>query len=172
MVGNIGRHEGKLKPALIGAYLSSPLYFVLEAPVILSSIFGCYAFNSYSKQWRRTPRPKKSLIRRVAFLSLCGTVYLLLWSSWLYFNCKITYQGEGEVLCRDAARHFFKSPMWKEFVSVMKELWRTIQVHGWKEVWSEIVAAFDPVGEKNALKVSYFHQKQFQSNYICCTRCK
>lgn len=145
-----------MKPVLIAAYLTAPLYFFIDSPIFLTSFFGCYVFNSYSKEWRRTPRPKKSFVQRVTFLVICGTVYLLLWSSWLYFNCKVTYQNEEEVKCRDAAKHFFKSPMWREFVSVMKELWESIKVHGWREVWKEIVDAFDPIGEVNALKVSHY----------------
>lgn len=153
LVGNIGRHQGKLKPAIIGAYLTAPLYFMIDSPVFLSSIFASYVFNSHSKEWRRTPKPKKSFSQRLTFIIFCGTLYFSLWSSWLYFNCKITYQNEEEVKCRDAAKHFFKSPMWREFVSVMKELWQSIQIHGWRKVWNQIVEAFDPIGEKNALKV-------------------
>lgn len=155
LVGNIGRHQGKLKPAVTGAYFSAPLFFMLDSPIFLSSLFASFAFNSYSKEWRRAPMPRKTTVQRMTFIVICITVYLLLWSSWLYFNCKITYQNEAEVKCRDAAKHFFKSRIWKEFVSVMKDLWQSIKVHGWKTVWRQIVEAFDPIGENNALRVSY-----------------
>ncbi|GBN25954.1 DnaJ subfamily C member 22, partial [Araneus ventricosus] len=153
LVGNIGRHEGAFSSALIGAYLSLPVYFFYDAPICLTSLASLSYFNSNSKKWRRTPRPQRSFARRIAFLSFCGLIYLSLWGSWMYFNCTIAKEGEEPVKCRDAAKHFFKSPIWKEFVFVMKEIWRTLQEHGWREVWRAIVDSFDPVGERNAMKV-------------------
>ncbi|KFM68877.1 DnaJ-like protein subfamily C member 22, partial [Stegodyphus mimosarum] len=153
LVGNVGRHEGSLRSALAGAYLTIPVYFWLESPIFVSSLASSTFFNKFSMRWRRTPMPRKSFFRRLAFFTFCGILYLSLWGSWLYFNCHITYQDQEHVKCRDAAKHFFKSPICREFVTVMKELWRHVKVHGWREVWKEIVDAFDPVGETNALKV-------------------
>ncbi|GIY22828.1 dnaJ homolog subfamily C member 22, partial [Caerostris extrusa] len=152
LIGNIGRHEGSFTSALIGAYLTSPIYFLYDAPICLTSLASVHYFNS-TKKWRRTPKPQVSLSRRLAFLSFCGVIYLSLWSSWLYFNCTVSIQGQEPVKCRDAAKHFFKSPLWREFVFVMKEIWRTLLENGWREVWNAFVEALDPVGQRNALKV-------------------
>ncbi|GFT80330.1 dnaJ homolog subfamily C member 22 [Nephila pilipes] len=153
LIGNIGRHEGTFSSALIGAYLSFPVYYIYDAPICLTSLASLSYFNSTSKKWRRASKPKKSLPRRLTFLFLCGLIYLSLWSSWLYFNCTIVTRDQEPVKCRDAAKHFFKSPIWKEFVFVLGEIRKTMQEHGWKEVWRSFIEAFDPTGEKNALKV-------------------
>ncbi|XP_054712590.1 dnaJ homolog subfamily C member 22-like [Uloborus diversus] len=170
LVGNIGRHEGRLKASVLGAYLTMPLYWWLESPVFLTSFASASLFNSYSKQWRRTPRQQKSLWRRITFLVLAGLLYSSLWASWLYFNCEITYgKEEVPVKCREAAKHFFKSPLWQEFVKVMKEMWRVFISHGWREVWRELVEALDPTGEANAYKVLGLSesatQEQIKSRY-------
>ncbi|GFR21748.1 dnaJ subfamily C member 22 [Trichonephila clavata] len=152
LVGNIGRHEGTFSSALIGAYLSFPIYFIYDAPVWLTSLASLSYFNSTSKGWRRLPK-SKPLSRRLAFLSFCALIYLSLWSSWFYFNCTIVTQDQEPIKCRDAAKHFFKSPIWKEFVHVWEEIWKTLKEHGWREVWRSFIEALDPTGEKNALKV-------------------
>lgn len=153
LVGNVGRHKGTFSRALFGAYLSFPLYFIYDAPIIVTSFASLSFFNSTTKAWRRNTKPNKSLARRLAFLSCCGFIYLSLWSSWFYFNCTIVTEDEEPVKCRDAAKHFFKSPIWKEFVHVWGEIWNTLKKHGWREVWRSFIESLDPIGERNALKV-------------------
>lgn len=153
LVGNIGREEGAFKLPLIGAYATYPLYFWNINSVFWTSLVSAVCFNNFSKRWRRTPRPSKSLIYRISILLLCVALYASLWCSWLYFNCTITSQDGEEIMCRDAARHFFTSPIWKEFLSVIKDIYHFAKYHGWKEVWHQLIKAFDPSGEANSLKV-------------------
>lgn len=168
LVGNVGRHKGSFKWPLIGAYLTFPLYFWSNNVVFWTSLSSNYFFNSYAKQWRRTPPTRRSFIRRVTVITICSLVYLSLWSSWFYFNCSVV-DNEEEVKCRDAAKNFLKSPVWKECTKVFEELRIYIKIHGWSGLWKEIVAALDPQGEKNALRVlnltSTATQEEITSTY-------
>ncbi|XP_054168096.1 dnaJ homolog subfamily C member 22-like [Oppia nitens] len=152
-VGNVGRQRGSLKGPLIGAYLTAPLYLFSQNVVFWTSLSSNYFFNNYSKQWRRTPPKRRSLCRRISILIFFGLIYLSLWSSWFYFNCSVVDKNEEEIKCRDAAKNFLKSPIWKECTKVFDELKLYIQIHGWSGLWREIVSALDPQGESNALKV-------------------
>lgn len=90
----------------------------------------------------------------------------MLWGSWFYFNCKVDSSEDDQepVKCRDAAKHFFTSPIWNEFLNVMKEIWRALQEHGFRECWKQLVGALDPTGEANALKVSAFYIKSHKQS--------
>lgn len=121
--------------------------------VFWSSLCSNYVFDHYGKQWKRTPTKRRSFLKRISILSACGFIYLLLWSSWLYFNCSITDKNDEEIKCREAAKNFFKSPMWQECTKVFEDLKLYIHIHGWSGLWREIIEAFDPQGEVNALKV-------------------
>ena len=168
-VGNVGRQKGSLKWALIGAYLTFPLYFFSSTVVFWSSLSSNYFFNTYSKEWRRTPSPRRSLCKRISVLMIFSILYLSLWSSWFYFNCSVVDKNEEEIKCRDAAKNFLKSPVWKECTKVFDDLKIYIQIHGWSGLWREIVAALDPQGEVNALKVlnltSSATQEEITSTY-------
>lgn len=153
LVGNIGRHEGSFWWPFLGAYMTSPMYYITTNSVFWSSMCSAYFFNKFAKKWRRTPpKPKSGALKRILILTLCGLLYLSLWSSWLYFNCSVVDRDEQETKCRDAARNFFQSPIWKEFSTVFGDLWRYAQHHGWSGIWRELVDAMDPQGEVNAIK--------------------
>lgn len=73
-VGNIGHEEGSIWWPLIVAYLTSPFYFYLHIYIpylddstafTLMVFCSAWAFDSKAKQWRRTPKKKKSLARYV-----------------------------------------------------------------------------------------------------------
>ncbi|GFT66632.1 dnaJ subfamily C member 22 [Nephila pilipes] len=153
VTGNIGVHEGSFGSALFGAYLTSPLYFYFNSPVFVTSAASADWFNLQSRKWRRARKPKKSLPRRLAFFSLCGFIYLSLWSSWWYFNCAMASQGIEPVKCKHAVKHFSKSPIRKEPIFVLKDIWHNFREYGIQEGWNIFIKAFDPTGEKNALKV-------------------
>ncbi|XP_013782612.1 dnaJ homolog subfamily C member 22-like [Limulus polyphemus] len=153
LVGNIGREQGSFWWPLLGAYLTYPLYFWSLNSVFWTSLFSQCFFNWYSKKWRRKPLPRRHICKRLLVLTFCGALYISLWGSWLYFNCTVTDQSGDEIKCRDAAKNFFTSPMWQEFKSVMKDIYVFAQYNGWKEIWHQLIQAFDPQGEVNALKV-------------------
>lgn len=156
LVGNIGEQEGDLKPALLGAYLTYPLYFWSTHSVFWSSLAASYSFGHYSKRWRLEVRPQRPLRGRILVLAVCCLLYSSLWASWLYFNCSMRDNDGTQVNCRDSIRHFFGSPMWQDFKNVMHEMYLQVRHNGWGGLWrlrQLLMDALDPQGEANALKV-------------------
>ncbi|KAG8201351.1 hypothetical protein JTE90_016828 [Oedothorax gibbosus] len=153
LIGNIGRHEGKLSDAAFGAYLMAPIYLIFDAPQFLTVFYSSYSFNR-KRKWRLAPRPQKPLASRLAFLFCCALIFFSLWGSWFYFNCTVeSSDGQKPVKCRDAAKHFFTSPIWNEFLNVIKEVWRVVLKQDFQEAWKQFMWALDPIGETNALRV-------------------
>lgn len=153
LVGNIGEQKGNFKMPLLGAYLTYPLYFFSTHSVFWSSLASSYFFNNYAKTWRLQPRPAKPLCKRLVVFITCGLLYSSLWASWLYFNCSMTDNDGTEVKCRDSIQHFFSSPLWQDFKSVMVAMYHEVRLQGWSELWRLFMEALDPQGEANALKV-------------------
>lgn len=66
-VGNIGREQGSLKWPVLAAYAAYPIrYYVYDETVwfTLMVIASSLAFDSFSKQWRRT-RTKRNIVKSV-----------------------------------------------------------------------------------------------------------
>lgn len=157
IVGNVGRHQGSLKWALLGAYLCTPLIYLFNDPTFYIAIVTSLVFNRYGKQWKRTPTGSRSFIRRMAFLSLLGIIYLQLWGAWFCFNCTTT-NNEGETIkCFDSMMDFFESPSWKQFQSAMQELKLYIQIHGIGGFFQNVKAWIGEDLEKDALEVFELH---------------
>lgn len=153
LIGNIGRHRGGLKSPLLAAYATSPAYVFLGLnSVFWSSIAANWAFGYYERRWRASYKHKKPFWKRLLVLALCALLYASLWTSWIYFNCKMEVNGE-EVRCREAAKNFLTSPLWKDFAQVMRDMYIVISHQGFASVWQELIASLDPHGEANALKV-------------------
>ncbi|XP_064484572.1 dnaJ homolog subfamily C member 22-like [Ornithodoros turicata] len=153
LVGNIGEHQGVFKWPLIGAYLTYPLYFWSTHSVFMTSLVSIYFFRTYSHAWRLQPAVRRHPCRRVSTFAACCLLYALLWTSWLYFNCSLTDNDDTQVKCRDSLRHFFGSPMWQDFKTVVSGLYNQVKHRGFGEVWKLFMEALDPQGEANALKV-------------------
>lgn len=161
-VGNIGHEEGSIWWPLIAAYLTSPLYFYFHIYIpylddstafTLMVFCSAWAFDSKAKQWRRTPKKKKSLARRVATLTVCALIYTSLWTSYLYFNAKLVDAEGEEIPVHKAVHHFLTSPWWLDLKQSLHDTWTFAQAHGWSETWKQIVELSDPHGEQNAYKV-------------------
>jgi len=78
---------------------------------------------------------------------------MALWSSYLYFNAKVTDEDGDEVPFHEALGHFFSSPWWLDVKQSFIDVWQFAQEHGWMETWRQIVSLSDPSGEQNAFKV-------------------
>lgn len=163
LIGNIGRHEGRLKWPLIAAYATAPLYILFGTNCVFwSSMAAHLAFGSYERRWRKRKESRKPVWKRLLILTLCGLLYVSLWTSWFYFNCKIEKEGDGEIQCREAAKNFFNSPFWRDFTAVMRDLYVYISHHGFSGLWQELIASIDPHGEANALKVLMLNESASQ----------
>ncbi|XP_053624867.1 dnaJ homolog subfamily C member 22 [Plodia interpunctella] len=155
VVGNIGREQGSLKWPLLAAYVTYPVrYYVYDETVwfTLMVLAAALVFDTFSKEWRRTPR-RHHLAKRVAVLGLCACLYLSLWCSYLYFHGTITDSEGDEVPVYEALHHFFTSPWWLDVKQCLYDTYQYAQHHGWYEVWKQIIELSDPHGEQNAYKV-------------------
>ncbi|XP_056636506.1 dnaJ homolog subfamily C member 22 [Diorhabda sublineata] len=156
VVGNIGREQGKPWITIGVSYATyiSRWYFMDESTWLSIMVFcSGLAFDQFSKEWRRTPKKKRSFARRVTVLFLCAVVYCALWSSYFYFNGKITDSNGDEIPVHEALHHFFTSPWWTDLKQSLHDIYVYAQHHGWYEIWRQIIDLSDPQGEQNAYKV-------------------
>ncbi|XP_049884735.1 dnaJ homolog subfamily C member 22 [Pectinophora gossypiella] len=154
-VGNIGREQGSLKWPLLAAYAAYPVRFYVYDETVwftLMVLASALAFDSFSKEWRKKTT-KNSLVKRIAVLGLCASLYVLLWVSYLYFHGTITDSEGDEVPIYEALHHFFTSPWWLDVKQCLIDTYQYAQHHGWYEVWKQIIELSDPHGEQNAYKV-------------------
>lgn len=77
---------------------------------------------------------------------------------------------EETIKCRDAAVNFWRSPAFVDFRRTLADLWSFYKVHGWKGLKEEIIKAFDPQGEANALNVLNVTQKASQDEITAAYR--
>lgn len=138
MVGNIGREKGKPWLAIIVAYIAyGSRWYFYDYSIWLSITVFCSAsaFDSYSKEWNRTPPKRKSLIKRISILAVCGIFYLALWASYCYFNGTITDSNGDEIPVHEAIHHFFTSPWWTDLKQSLYDTYQYAQHHGWYEIF-------------------------------------
>lgn len=114
-----------------------------------TTFVAALVFDGLSKEWRRKPRERKSILRRTVTLTFCAVLYLSLWGCYLYFNGKIT-DSEGkninhwfvehlhsfffvgnEVPIHEAIHHFATSPWWTDLKQSFLDVWNYAQHHGW-----------------------------------------
>lgn len=165
LVGNIGREQGTFLRPLLACYATLPLHFYGGNMIAWTTIVGALLFK---RQWRRQVRDPAPMWKRILILSLCGSLYVSMWGSYLYFNATVVHNGE-KIKLRDAVTHFIKSPAVKEFSKNLLGLWEHMKAQGFWSTWSQLVASLDPTGEKNALKVMELKngasQEEIRSRY-------
>lgn len=173
-VGNIGHETGGLKLPLITAYVTYPLtfynYFDESTSFTIMVIAAAYMFDTKAKKWKRRFRPQTSCLKRCLILGSCALLYASLLGSYLYFNASITDEEGEQLPMREAIYHFFKSPWWTDIKQSFIDTYNYAQVHGWMEVWKQIIDLSDPYGEQNAFKVLDLSMGARQSDIN--SRCK
>ncbi|XP_068215912.1 dnaJ homolog subfamily C member 22 isoform X1 [Palaemon carinicauda] len=169
-IGNIGREQGSLKSAMVGAFLVFPASLFYPPLANWSAVSSTLVFNQWGKKWRRTPYPRHSLCRRLMVLGLCTTIFLSLWFSFLYFNATVTDKTGERIKLRDAAENFLNSPMFLEFKKNMKQLYNDIMEDGWQNAWSNFVELLDPLGERHSLKILGLESGASQENITSAYR--
>lgn len=156
LVGNIGKEQGTIWWPLAAAYAAYPFSVYMEDETTWFSLMvlaSSLAFDHLSKEWRKKPRKKHRMVRRVATLTACGLLYLSLISSYLYFNATLTDSDGEEIPMHEAFTHFFTSPWWVDLNQSLYDLYTFAQHHGWYEIWRQIIDLSDPHGEINAYRV-------------------
>jgi len=154
LVGNVNPERVDFQWAAFGSCITIPMPTVdsennLVYPVILSAIF----VNWKGKEWNKNFIKKRGFCKRICILTVCGLLYLSLWTSAIYLNAKIITKDGDKVPLRDAVHNFFTSPAWEDTKEQFRNLYKYYQLHGWENLWKEIVAVLDPLGEGKAYKV-------------------
>ncbi|ENN75609.1 hypothetical protein YQE_07787, partial [Dendroctonus ponderosae] len=155
-VGNIGREQGKPWLTIAVSYItySSRWYFYDDSIWLSIMMFAAaLTFETFSKEWKLFPRKKRSLWRRAATVTFCAILYIGLWSSFVYFNGKVTDSNGDEVPVHEALHHFFTSSWWTDFKQSLYEVYAYAQQNGWYEIWKAVITLSDPQGEQNAYRV-------------------
>ncbi|CAB3384691.1 Hypothetical predicted protein [Cloeon dipterum] len=164
-VGNVGRERGAIWWPLGIAFATTPVLWFWDDGTWFTAMTFCssFGFDTLAKQWRKTYPKKRSLRSRILVLSFCTLLYCGLFTSYLYFNGKITDSDGEEIKFQDAVHHFFTSPWWLDLKQSLVDTWTFAQHHGWAEVWKQIIDLSDPHGEINAHKVLGVSQTATQS---------
>jgi len=153
LVGNIGKEKGSFWWPFIGCYLMTPFHIMGRTSYLLTTIMGILAFQIFAKTWRRQVREPPGQCKRFFIILICFSLYLSLWSAYIYFNLKITTADGDKIKFRDAAENFIKSPAFQEFTQTLKNLWLHLLEHGFGSTFQQLIESLDPLGEKHALKI-------------------
>lgn len=152
-IGNIGREQGQMKWAMIGAFILMPISLFNPPIANWSPLCSAALFTKFGKQWRRTPQPHTHFCKRMMILMLSCLIMSSLWASALYFNATVTDKQGERIKLRDAAKNFLNSPMFLKFKENLRVIYKDAQTNGWSEAWINFVELLDPFGEIHALKV-------------------
>ncbi|GAB6027072.1 hypothetical protein CHUAL_013798 [Chamberlinius hualienensis] len=153
LIGNTGSIKGRFKPPLVSAAISYGLsYSNMPSNLTWCCLSAAIGFNSKSKEWMRTPKLKKTFLKRISVLLIGATIYLALIGLGLYFNAEITDKNGETVKFREAARNLIDSPLWEEFKDKLVMMYNYYQAYGWQNVYQDIIDQLDPQGERRALK--------------------
>lgn len=156
IVGNIGREKGKLWHCLAAAYLTYPIRYVIYDETYWMTgmlVVSAFAFDHFSKEWRREPLKRRSLKRRLVPLTAGVCIYLMVWGAYFYFNGKITDSDGDEVPIYEALNNVINSPWWTDLKQSLIDTWNYARHHGWYETYKQVLESLDVDGEQNAFKV-------------------
>lgn len=131
----MGQEQGKIWFTLLASYIAYPITraYIYDDTMMLSctTFVAALVFDGLSKEWRRKPRERKSIVKRTITLSFAATLYLSLWGCYLYFNGKITDSEGNEVPIHEAIHHFATSPWWTDLKQSFWDVYNYAQHHGW-----------------------------------------
>ncbi|XP_066138257.1 dnaJ homolog subfamily C member 22 [Euwallacea fornicatus] len=156
VVGNIGKEQGKPWLTIAVSYITYiSRWYIYDDSIWLSLVMfsAAITFDTFSKEWRRSPKKKSPLWKRAIVVACCVFLYISLWSSYIYFNGKITDSNGEEIPVHEAIHHFFTSSWWIDFKQSLYDIYLYAQHHGWYEIWKQVIDLSDPQGEQNAYKV-------------------
>ncbi len=153
LVGNIGKERGSIWWPLFACYFMTPFYMMGYSTYLLTTIVGIIAFQTMSRSWRRQVREPVGFCKRAFIISICISLYVGLWGSYIYFNMKIVTKDGDRIKFRDAVGNFIQSPAFQEFQGTVKHLWSHFLEFGFSSTFQQLIESLDPLGEAHALKV-------------------
>lgn len=163
MVANIGEQECGFKVPAIGSFLGVFVYWDEPSQIIYSSLISSTFLHYHGARWKPLfyrGKRNHNCFHRTLKISVWCSVYLLLWTSALYFNFKITTSDGEEVKFSEAVSNFFKSPAWIESKESFWALYEYVRHYGWTNLYYELLKFLDPEGVSNAYKVRLILNKQ------------
>ena len=146
MVASIGRVKASLWWCLIGSFVGAIWLKIDPSNIAASCVLSTVAVNSFGLSWKFPVRLYKSKCERFSVLFVCGTIYLLLWGSSLYFSASVTNNDTEEVLLSSVINFFFKSPAWPKTKGVIQELWQSLKVDVWWDGFEQTEKNIPPSG--------------------------
>ena len=154
LVGNVDPERVDFQWPVLGSYITIPMLPMNSGNnLVYSAILSAIFVNWKGKEWNKNFIKKRGFCKRICILTACGLLYLSLWTSVIYFNANITTKDGDEVPLRDAVHNFFTSPAREDTKEQLRNLYKYYQIHGWQNLWNEILAVLDPLGEGKAYKV-------------------
>ena len=167
LVGNVNPERVDSKWALLGSYITLLLLMTESGNYLIYSVFSSAIFvNWKGKGWNKNFMRKRGFCKRICILTVCGFLYLSLWTSVIYLNAKITTKDGDEVPLRDAVHNFFTSPAWEDTKEEFRNLYKYYQLYDWQNLWEEIVTALDPLGERKAYKVKILTLAMYSKTFM------
>ena len=124
-MASIGRVQASWRCCLIASLLMGVIIWLYTDPLKYagaSALFSAFVVNRFGLS-RKPRQPHKSKRKRFSVLFVCGTVYLLLWGSSLYFSATLRNQDREKMPLRAAMNHFLMSPEWRD---ILQYSWRYI----------------------------------------------
>ena len=101
LVTSIGNQQVSFKWPLLGSAIATPwLYQNGSESLFLCALFAAVVAQK-KREWRLEPykfRGRCRLFKRILVLSLCGSLYLSLWTSVLLLNVKVTSNDGTQVM--------------------------------------------------------------------------
>lgn len=122
VVANIGRLRTTLLFPLNSAVFFSYWCWGQDkgVTVVVVSMATSITTGWFGMSRKKRTRNRKKLRKRLFNLALCGSVYLLLWGSVLYYNAAWTDQAGKEVRLRDQIDAFLSSTEW---AAIKERMW-------------------------------------------------
>lgn len=153
LVANIGRQKCTISWPMIGSFTSLPWILYRSDNIMPGVLIAALMATWYGMEWQREKKPRKHICKQASTLTLCGILYLSMWTSVIYLNCSVTNEHGETIPLREAIPNFFKSPAWQNMKETFSKLYEYYKIHGWKKLWEAFVEAIDPTGEVNAYRV-------------------
>lgn len=156
IVSNTERVKGVFKHCLLAAYITYPIrYIIYDESYWLYLTLGVstWAFGHYSAEFDRAPKKRRSLKKRFVLLSTGLCIYLSVWTTFIYFNGKVSDGDGDEIPISEAIHNFFASSWWTDFKQTIYDIYQYAQQHGWYEIYKQIIESFDVDGEQKAYKI-------------------
>ena len=168
LVGNVRPERVNFQWALLGSYITIPILTMESGNnLVYSAILSAIFVNWQGKDWTNFHFIRKvGFCKRICILTVCGLLYLSLWTSAIYLNANITTKDGDEVPLRVAVHNFFTSPAWEDTKEQFRNLYKYYQLHGWQNLWKEIVAVLDPLGEGKAYKVKILTLAMYSKTFM------